>query len=89
MNNELAVDMIRQALWTSFWLSLPLLLIGFVAGVLLSLVQVVTSLQDSSVSTVPRLAVFVSGLIFLLPWMLGKLLTYTNHLLGDFSRYAR
>ncbi len=89
MGNELVVDLIRQALWTSFWLSLPLLAVGFCAGVLVSLVQIVTSLQESSVSTVPRLAAFLAGLIFLLPWMLHRMIAYTQNLLGDFSRYAR
>lgn len=89
MTSEMVVDVIRQALWTSFWLSLPLLAIGFCAGVLISLVQIVTSLQESSVATVPKLAAFLAGLLFLLPWMLHRLVAYTQNLLGDFSRYAR
>ncbi len=89
MGSETVVEIIRQALWTSFWLSLPLLAIGFFAGVLISLIQIVTSLQESSVSTVPKLAAFLAGLLFLLPWMLHRIVAYTQNLLGDFSRYAR
>lgn len=89
MNSSEVVELVRQAFWTTFWLSLPLLAIGFVAGILISLTQIVTSIQDSSFGAVPRLTVTLAALIFLLPWMLGRLLTYTTALLGDFSRYAR
>ena len=89
MNTSVAVDIFRQALWMTFWLSLPLLAIGFVAGIIVSLLQIVTSIQDSSFAAVPRLAAFLFGLLVLLPWMTTKLITYTTALFGDFARYAR
>ena len=72
----------------TFWLSAPLLAIGLVAGVIMSLVQIVTSIQDSAFSTVPRLLAFLGGLMLLLPWMLMRLMAYTTGLLGNLSRFA-
>jgi flagellar biosynthetic protein FliQ len=89
MTPALAIDVVRQALWTTFWLALPLLSVGLVIGVLVSLIQVATSIQDSSFGAVPRLTAFLFGLLFLLPWMTTKLISYTTTLFGDFSRYAR
>lgn len=89
MNQQLAVQVFREALMTTFWLSLPLLGIGFVAGIVISLVQIVTSIQDSAFSTVPRLAAFLVGLLVFLPWMLMKMIAYTTMIFGDFSRYAK
>ncbi|HLJ17808.1 MAG TPA: flagellar biosynthetic protein FliQ [Bryobacteraceae bacterium] len=89
MTSSLAIDIIRHALVTTFWISLPLLAIGFVVGVLISLIQIVTSIQDASFSAVPRLGAFLLGIILALPWMLSKMLAYTSALFGDFSRYAR
>jgi flagellar biosynthetic protein FliQ len=89
MNQQLAVQIFREALMTTFWLSLPLLAVGFVAGIAISLVQIVTSIQDSAFSTVPRLAAFLVGLLVFLPWMLIKMITYTTMVFGDFSRYAK
>lgn len=89
MNAQVAVDLLRQAMLTTFWIGLPLLAIGFAAGALISILQVVTSMQDSAFATAPRLAAFLAGTLLLLPWMLGKLITYTTALLGDFTRYAR
>jgi len=89
MNQQLAVQVFREALMTTFWLSLPLLAIGFIAGIVISLVQIITSIQDSAFSTVPRLAAFLLGLFVFLPWMLMKMIAYTTMVFGDFSRYAK
>ena len=88
MTPELAVEIFRHALLETFWLALPILTIGFVVGIAVSLVQVLTSIQDTSFSAVPKLLAFLFGLVLLLPWMTTKLITYTTLLLGDLGRYA-
>jgi flagellar biosynthetic protein FliQ len=89
MTPESVVQIIREALMTTFWLAAPLLAIGFIAGLVISLVQIATSMQDNAFSTIPRLLAFLAGLLFLLPWMLQRTMSYTIALLGDLSRYAR
>jgi flagellar biosynthetic protein FliQ len=89
MTQQMVVQIFRDALMTTFWLSLPLLAIAFVAGVVISLVQIATSMQDSAFSTVPRLAAFLVGLLIFLPWMFVKMIAYTTSVFGDFSRYAK
>jgi flagellar biosynthetic protein FliQ len=88
MTPEMAVDIFRHTLIETFWLSLPILAIGFFVGVMVSLVQVLTSIQDTSFGAVPRLAAFLAGLLLLLPWMTAKIVSYTAALFGDLSRYA-
>ncbi|MGH9662871.1 MAG: flagellar biosynthetic protein FliQ [Bryobacteraceae bacterium] len=89
MTSSVVVEITRQAFLTAFWISLPLLVLAFVVGIVISLIQIVTSIQDASFSTVPRLAAFLVGIVLTLPWMLSKMLDYTSALFGDFSRYAR
>ena len=89
MTPEMAVQICRHTLMETFWLSLPLLGIGFVVGLAVSLLQVLTSIQDTSFGAVPRLAAFLVGVLLMLPWMLSHLIAYTTMLLGDFGRYAR
>ncbi len=89
MSAEFVVQIISQAFWTAFWICAPLLAIGFVASLLVNLVQIFTSLQDSAFSTVPRLAAFLGGFVLLLPWMLSKISAYTVYILSDLGRYAR
>jgi flagellar biosynthetic protein FliQ len=89
MTSAQAVDVIRQALMMAFWLSLPLLAVGFAAGVLMSLFQILTSIQDPAVGAIPRLAAFLAGFLIFLPWMLLRLVGYTESILGNLGRYAR
>ena len=89
MTPETVVQIMRQCLMAAFWLSAPLLVIGFVAGLVISLVQIATSMQDNAFSTIPRLAAFLAGLLFLLPWMLSRAMSYTTALFSDLARYAR
>jgi flagellar biosynthetic protein FliQ len=89
MTTELVVQIMRQCLMATFWLAAPLLMIGFIAGLVISLVQIATSMQDNAFSTIPRLAAFLVGLLLLLPWMLSRAMSYTVSLLGDLGRYAR
>ena len=72
----------------TFWIAAPLLAIGLIAGIVMSLLQIVTSILDTSFSTVPRLIVFLTGIILLLPWMLMKMMAYTTGILGDLPRFA-
>lgn len=74
---------------TALWISAPLLLLAFVVGVIINLIQIVTSLQDSAFSTIPRLAAFLAGFLILLPWMTSRLVSYTAVLLGDLAKHAR
>jgi flagellar biosynthetic protein FliQ len=88
MNSSQVIDLIRHAFLTAFGLSLPMLATGFVIGIVMSLMQILTSIQDSSFSTVPRLTVFLAALLLAMPWMLTTLISYTTSLLGDLSRFA-
>ena len=89
MNPDTVVQLMRDALMLTFWLAAPLLAVGFVVGVAISLVQIATSIQDNAVSSIPRLAAFLIALLIFLPWMLQKTIAYTTALLGDLGRYAR
>jgi len=89
MTPETVVEILRQALLTALWVGAPLLLIGFVAGIVMSLVQIVTSIQDSAFNTIPRLVAFLMALLLFMPWMLKRIMAYTAAILGDLGRYAR
>jgi flagellar biosynthesis protein FliQ len=89
MTPEFAIQIIRQALMTAFLLAAPLMALGFAVGIVVSLVQILTSIQDSAFNAIPRLMAFLGGFALALPWMLQKMTTYTVGLLTDLGRYAR
>jgi flagellar biosynthetic protein FliQ len=89
MTPDSVVQIIRETLLAAFWLSAPLLAIGLVAGVIMSLLQIVTSIQDTAFSTAPRLVAFLVGIILLLPWMLMKIMAFTTGIIGNLHRFTR
>lgn len=88
MTPQTVSEIVRQALMQTFWLAFPLLMVGFVAGAAISLIQIVTSIQDSAFGSVPRLAAFLAALFLFLPWMLMRLMEYTIGIFGNLGRYA-
>jgi flagellar biosynthetic protein FliQ len=88
MTSSQVVELMRNVFLTTFWLALPLLAVGFVVGIVMSLAQIVTSIQDSSFSTVPRLVAFLAALLLAMPWMLAKIIAYTTALFGNLGQFA-
>ncbi len=88
MTTDSAVEIIRQAFWITLVVGGPLLAIGFCGGILVSLVQILTSMQDPAFNTVPRLLIFLASSMLLLPWMADRLLDYTRQTLGGLHLIA-
>ena len=89
MSVDQAVELARQALWTAFWVSAPILALGFAAGVVVSIIQILTSMQDPAFNTIPRLAAFLAGLLVLLPWMTERMMAYTVGLITNMGRWSQ
>ncbi len=64
----------------------PVLLVAIVVSLLVNIVQVLTSLQDQTLSSVPRLVATGAALFFMMPWMWRHLASYTIALIGDFHK---
>lgn len=89
MTPEFAIQIIREALMTALWLSAPLLAVGFIVGIAISLVQILTSIQDTAFSAIPRLVAFLTAFIVAMPWMLQKSTAYMVSLFSELGRYGR
>lgn len=83
MTNDLALYMSRQLLSTAMLISAPVVLIALITGLVLSILQVVTQLQDSTLNFVPKLLAVILVLMFASGWMLQTLIEYTQ---GVFTR---
>ena len=89
MSESLLVTLARQSLETLIWITAPMLIIGMIVGVTVSILQVVTSIQDATLAFVPRaLAVFIVFIVTL-PWAVHKLIAYTTSLFSNFAIYIR
>jgi flagellar biosynthesis protein FliQ len=87
MTPEVAVQLARETLVTTLLLATPILAVATVVSLLINIAQVMTSIQEHTVATVPRIAVVAIATIVMLPWMLRKLMSFTLYLFADFHRY--
>jgi len=87
MGPDQAVEIIRRVLTEAMIVSAPLLLVTCVVSLGVSLVQTLTSIQEQTLSTVPRLVVVFGVVMIALPWMVHRLVNLTLQLLSDFHRY--
>ena len=76
----LVLDLARNALTMSLMLAAPLLGVALVVGLLISILQAVTSIQEQTLSFVPKLFAVGGVFLFLLSWMLQSMMMYTTEL---------
>jgi flagellar biosynthetic protein FliQ len=89
MSPELVVDIAKDAIEITLYLSLPLLGIGLIVGLLVSVFQAVTQIQEVTLTFVPKIVATLISLIFLMPWMLNKMMSYTEQIIVNIPRYIR
>lgn len=89
MNIQTVLDLGSQALQLILLLSAPILAASLIVGLAVSIFQAVTSIQEATLTFVPKIvAVFVALMIFL-PWMMRTLLFFTTSLLMNLPSYGR
>ena len=87
MTPDMVSELLRQLMKEAIVLAAPLLIAAAALSFVLSLVQTLTSLQDQSLTTVPRLLAVAVILLAAMPWFLELMAVYTRVLMGDFHRY--
>lgn len=87
MTPDLVAELLRQLMKEAMILSAPVLVVSVVLGFVLTLLQTLTSLQDQSLTSVPRLAAVAVILLVGMPWFLNHLATYAMHMMSDFHRF--
>ncbi|MGO9489511.1 MAG: flagellar biosynthesis protein FliQ [Solirubrobacteraceae bacterium] len=80
MNQDTVVNLASQAMSLALKVAGPLLLVGLVIGIVVSIFQAVTQIQEQSLSLIPKIAGIAVVIIVLGPWMLGQLVAYTTAL---------
>ncbi|MEK0316027.1 flagellar biosynthesis protein FliQ [Cohnella sp. 56] len=87
MSAEFVIGLAGQALFTVLKVSAPMLVIGLVVGLLVSIFQATTQIQEQTLAFIPKIvAVFLAILLFG-PWILNTMVDFTSHLLGNLASY--
>ena len=88
MNQEVVIQLVRDTVMLVFVTALPLLGAALIMGLLISIFQVVTSIQDMTLTFIPKMVVICLVTLLLLPWMVERITSFTVTLLGQFAAYA-
>jgi flagellar biosynthesis protein FliQ len=89
MSTSDAVDLVRNAAVMALVIGAPLLFAGLLIGLLVSLFQALTHIQDQTVSTVPKLVAMVLAMLVCLPWIADRMLEYSRDVIRDIPSHMR
>ena len=78
-----ATDLVRQTLILALLISAPMLLIGMAVGIIISLFQAVTQIQEQTLTFVPKIAAMIVAAILLMPWIAQRLLEYAREVFSS------
>ena len=84
MNADTILELGRNALLITLLLSAPMLISGMLIGLIISIFQSVTQIQEITLTFVPKIVVVMAAFLLFLPWMVSLMLTYARPLFGGF-----
>jgi flagellar biosynthetic protein FliQ len=89
MTPEFVIGFARQALETTLILAMPMLGLGMVVGLAVSIFQSVTQIQEMTLTFVPKILAVMLGMMVFGPWMLNKLLFFAGEIFKNFPNYIK
>ena len=89
MSEALVLGVVRQAIETAVIISLPMLLAGLIVGVVVSMLQTVTSIQDNILAFIPRAAAIFVVFAFTFPWMLRVVTGFAASIITRLPDFVR
>ena len=89
MNDALVTSMMQNALTTLMWIVGAMLAVAILVGVVVSLIQTLTSIQDQTFSFAPRVIAIFTVFLVTFPWILRVLITFTSSILSDFTPFIK
>jgi flagellar biosynthetic protein FliQ len=89
MENEFAIEVLNQAIKVTLMLSAPMLLGALLVGVLVSIFQAVTQINEQTLSFIPKILVIIATLVIFSPWMMETMVTYTRDLFLSIPELVR
>jgi flagellar biosynthetic protein FliQ len=89
MPEELVLRLAKETLTTVLMVSAPMLGAGLIVGLIISILQIITSIHDQALAFVPRIVVTFLVFLLVFPWMMNTMMSYTHSLLGSFDTYVK
>ena len=87
MTSDFAMALSAEMLWTAIFIGAPVLGLAMLVGLLVSILQVVTQIQEISLTFVPKILTVAITLLIFGPWMLAKLVQFASSTIGNIPAY--
>ena len=88
MTEELIIEVLKEVFWTTFLVLLPVLGVALIVGIFVSVFQAATSIQEMTLTFVPKLIAAALVIIIMLPWMIDKMVAITIKMFTMFQHTA-
>ena len=82
MNQDIVIELLQKMFILTLEMSVPILVVGVILGLMVSIFQTVTQIQESTLTFVPKIVGCVLLLIFLMPWMFGVFISTVNEFMS-------
>ena len=89
MTPEFVIGFARQAIELTLLISMPMLLVGLIVGLAVSIFQAATQIQEATLSFIPKIISIFLALLFAFPWIMDKMITFTRDIFLHFPNYIR
>ena len=89
MENEFAIEVVNQAIRVTLMLSAPMLIGALLVGILVSIFQAVTQINEQTLSFIPKILVIIAALVIFSPWMMETMVSYTHDLWASIPELIR
>ena len=87
MSQEFVINVAEKGIYTVLIIAGPLLLLALAVGLIISIFQATTQIQEQTLAFVPKIVAVLLGLIFFGPWMLTRMISYAGEILGNLNRF--
>ena len=89
MSQQDVINIARNTIWVIIETSMPLLLVSMIVGLVISLFQTLTSIQEQTLTFVPKLLAIFIALMLMGSWLMNTIVQYMTQLWSNFSQYIR
>lgn len=87
MNSEAVISLAENGIYTILIISAPLLILALGVGLLVSIFQATTQIQEQTLAFIPKIVAVLLGILFFGPWMLSRMISYTADIFNNLTRF--
>ena len=88
MTAETVITLAERGVWTVLIISAPLLILALGIGLIVSIFQATTQIQEQTLAFIPKIAAVLLGIVFFGPWMLGRMMSFTIDFFVNLTKFV-